>query len=469
MSGSVTEASMKLSPLPAIHPIPSKAQPATYHTSPMESLRQPLALSLILVAACTPVADDTGPRASEVRPREATRVRTTAVVQREMVRRLETTTVVESDREITVLPRRGGTIVKVRAEEGDAVAAGQVLALIDQREATSAIEEARIALREAQDNCVKADIARRESAGRLERARLTSEQAERDFERNEKTGLVAQRDLDALRLTRDTTRQDLDVARLALDRTEFEVKAAATARERAELRLAREELNLSHTEVTAPFQGTIASRTVRLGDSVTAASPLFVLTDSSHLRAIFHRPQRELALFAAGTGDSAGTAAGGLSLEVIATSEALPNARIHGRIQRVSPTIDATSGSFRVTVDLSPDGPGPQFLPGMLVRLEIITDRHANAIVVPKRALKREGEAAHLFVARSGRAVRVDVTLGYAEDELTEVNAAQGQSLANGERVIVVGNRDLEDGDEVTDDPLDDSAAETVGAATLSD
>ena len=362
----------------------------------MEPLRSPLALSLILLAACTPKPDDTGPRASEVRLREATRVRTAAVVEREMVRRLETTTVVESEREITIVPRRGGNIVEVRAEEGDSVSEGQVLALIDQRDANSALEEARIALREASDNCVKADIAKRESAGRLERARLTSEQAQREFERNEKTGLVAQRDLDALRLTRDTTRQDLDVAQLTLDRTDFEVKAAATAKERAQLRLEREELNLSHTEIKAPFPGTIASRTVRLGDSVTTATPLFVLTDSSKLRAVFHRPQRELALFNGAATSATSDGSTGLSLEVLATSEALPGVEVRGRIQRVSPTIDAASGSFRVTVDLSPDGAdsaGPGLLPGMLVRLEIITDRHAEAIVIPKRALQREGEA----------------------------------------------------------------------------
>ncbi|MDP6954631.1 MAG: hypothetical protein QF599_01550, partial [Planctomycetota bacterium] len=203
----------------------------------------------------------------------------------------------------------------------------------------------------------------------------------------------------------------------------------------------------------------IASRTVRLGDSVITATFLFVLTDSSKLRAVFHRPQRELALFNGAATSATSDGSTGLSLEVLATSEALPGVEVRGCIQRVSPTIDAASGSFRVTVDLSPDGAdsaGPGLLPGMLVRLEIITDRHAEAIVIPKRALQREGEAAHLFVLRDGQAQRVDVTLGYAEDELTEVTPAAGHSLAAAERVIVVGNRDLQDGDEVTDSPLDD-------------
>jgi membrane fusion protein (multidrug efflux system) len=420
----------------------------------MDSLRSPILLALALLGACSPSDPRTSPRASEVRVREATRVRTRAVEKREMVRRLETTTVVESDREIPVMPRRGGTIVEVRAEEGDEVAAGQVLAVIDPRDALSALEEARIALREAQDNAVKADIIRREAEGRLERARLTAGQAERDFKRNEKTGLVAQRDLDALRLAQDTTKHDREAAELALDRTAYEVKASATALERSELRLAREELNLSHTEVTAPFAGTVALRTVRLGDSVTTASPLFVLTDGNHLRAIFHRPQRELDLFTPATGSN-GQTASGLSLEVVARSEALPGIDVRGRILRVSPTIDATSGSFRVTVDLSPRGAGPRLLPGMLVRLEIITDRHADALVVPKRALRREGEAVHLFVLRDGSASRVDVTIGYAEGNFTEVVPAAGQSLQTGDRVIVVGNRDLEEGDEVTDEPMD--------------
>ena len=39
---------------------------------------------------------------------------------------------------------------------------------------------------------------------------------------------------------------------------------------------------------------------------------------------------------------------------------------------------------------------GPRLLPGMLVRMSIVTDRHADALILPKRAIQREGE--RLFV-----------------------------------------------------------------------
>ena len=52
----------------------------------------------------------------------------------------------------------------------------------------------------------------------------------------------------------------------------------------------------------------------------------------------------------------------------------------------------------------------------MLVRIEIVTDRHPNALVVPKRALRWEGERSYLLaVDASGTLRRVDVRDGSYE------------------------------------------------------
>ena len=121
--------------------------------SPPRSLQ---AIGLLLCAALPPFAVSCGgspganaPQAAGLKKREAARVRAEPVAQREMVRTLESTTVVESEKEIKLYPRASGTLVELDVEEGDAVVAGAVLARLDPREAQAKVDEARVALKEA--------------------------------------------------------------------------------------------------------------------------------------------------------------------------------------------------------------------------------------------------------------------------------------------------------------------------------
>ena len=426
-----------------------------------------LAPLLVLVAvatvlpACQP-QDQDGPRlAGDAKRREPTRVRTALVEQREMVKTLTTTTVVESENEIRIFPRVTGVVVEVHVEEGDEVQEGALLALIDARDSAAVLAEMRVALREAEDRIETAKLFKREAVSRVEGLKAACDQAKRDFERNQKNrGLISESALDALQLTCDRTRAEYETALLAADRAQLDEKAAHTAVERSRIQLGRQELNHSYTRILAPFAGVIASRAIKIGDTVTSGEVLgtgtaaFVLTDTEHLRAVINRPQRELVLFAPDRTLAAlpdGSSRPQPSAEIRATAEALPGYDFRGLIRLVSPSIDATSGNFRVTIafDRPPDLVGPWLLPGMLVRLEIVTDHHAEALVVPKRALRREGDVTLLFVARDGIAHRVEVDEGFSDEESVEVLTVEEGALAANDTVIVVGNRDLEDGDEI--------------------
>ncbi|MBK7641724.1 MAG: efflux RND transporter periplasmic adaptor subunit [Planctomycetes bacterium] len=433
-----------------------------------------LVLLACLAAACSGKSPaDPGASAAALKKREAPRVRAEPVVQREMVRTLESTTVVESEKEIKLFPRASGTLLEMKVEEGDSVEAGAVLALLDAREAQAKVDEARVALQEAQDSDAKLAIQEREAQSKVESARLGMEQKVREYDRNEKAaGIISEQALDQLRLARDTSRSDFDAAKLALERAQADTKASKTTQEKSRLALERAQLDLSYTQVVAPFAGVIAQRSVKVGDQVSPATQAFVLTDAQNLRAVFYRPQRELALFQPAAGQQEGLSA----IEIRASAEALPGVALRGQIQLVSPSIDAQSGNFRVTARLETAGGKNEprkLLPGMLVKLSIVTDRHPGALVVPKRALRREGEANLLFVVREGHARRVEVDEGFTDDQFEEVIPHEGFTLAPGEAVVVVGNRELEDGAEVeleasapkpVEKPADKPAAENAAA-----
>ncbi|MEM9382069.1 MAG: efflux RND transporter periplasmic adaptor subunit [Planctomycetota bacterium] len=442
------------------------------------------ALAGLGLAACAPsgadaadgeereAASDDEPAFEGLKRAQATKVLTTPLGQREMVRLITTTVTAESETEIQVFPRTAGMVQKVLVEEGDRVRKDDVLLELDPREFQAALDEARIALREAEDAKRNLQLTLDETVAMIERAQLTYDQSKRELERKEDaSNVISRNDLDLLRLSVSTNKADLAAQEIASEKARAALASQEIAIERAQLQIARAELDLSFTKVVAPFDGVIARRDVRIGDLVSNAASVFVLTDMDNVRAVVSRAQRELSFFReaeerarkASDGDASGREA----LDIVIEPEALPGSRYTGRILFVSPTIDPTSGQFRVTIGVDQPGAGDPrrpVLPGMLLRVRIVTERHPDALVVPKRALLREGDSYFVFVVEDEAARRVRVREGFTDDEEVEVIPETEGSLQAGGAIVVVGNRELDDGDRVEPAPWRVEAASTVSS-----
>lgn len=461
-----------------------------------------LATLVALTAACRPGGDAEAsePLSNELRKREATRVRTARAHIQEMVRLVSTTTTIESERQIEIFPRVGGVIIKLKVEERDRVDADQVLAVLDHREADEQVADAELALTEAQDALEGLKLAKAEATERSLSAELAFVAAKNEYDVNKKAyddnqsaRLISRIDLQKLKLTQDTNERTWKANQIAESRADLDLANQENVIKRAENALRRQELALSFTNITAPFPGVVAQRTVREGDTVSSSGALFVLTDPEHLRCIVLRPQRELPFFEGvmrgdSQDDPSASAAAVRSIEIRAVPEAYPDHEYQGTIEIVSPTIDKESGSFRLTISLAQptkNDPRPRLLPGMLVRLSIVTEREPNALVVPKRALRREGDRYYIYVVEDSTAKRVEVVEGFSNDELVQITfpgivAGDAAPIVNGTEVVVVGNRDLEDGEQVqaeltgvtdeesdpsTEEPSDDGAAASTTPA----
>lgn len=212
------------------------------------------------------------------------------------------------------------------------------------------------------------------------------------------------------------------------------VSADAHEKIRSELEIQRAavdiaELELAYTRVVAPISGVIAQRMVKQGNLIQANSPLFKIVDASRLEAVLNVPERELATLRPG-------------LPVSMQVDAVPGRDFAGRIDRISPVVDAGSGTFRVTATFADQ---PALWPGMFGRIGVVYDQREDALTVPRDALlEGEGEPA-VFAVREGKAVRVPVELGYQDGSLAEIRAG----LAEGEQVVTVGKVALRAGAEV--------------------
>ncbi len=194
---------------------------------------------------------------------------------------------------------------------------------------------------------------------------------------------------------------------------------------RAELGLAK--LQLDHTEIRAPFDGVVVARHIKVGNMIEQNAPVFRVTTYEPLIARLHVPERELNKLAVGQA---------AALRV----DALPGQDFEGIVDRVSPVVDANTGTFAVFVAL--EDTGGKLKPGMFGRLDIVYDVHADAVLVPRAAVVIEDAKSAVFVIRDGHAQRQAVTTGYANNGSVEIL----DGIQPGDQVVTVGQNSLKDG-----------------------
>jgi membrane fusion protein (multidrug efflux system) len=185
-------------------------------------------------------------------------------------------------------------------------------------------------------------------------------------------------------------------------------------------------LELSYTNIVAPIDGVIAQRMVKQGNLIQLNTALFRIVDARKLEAVLNVPERELATLRQG-------------LEVSMQVDALPGKVFKGTIDRVSPVVDAGSGTFRVTCAFDSNA---MLKPGMFGRIGVIYDQREDALTIPRTALLEDAGESAVFAVRDGAAVRVPIEIGFISGELAEIRSG----LSEGESVVTAGKVTLRDG-----------------------
>jgi membrane fusion protein (multidrug efflux system) len=297
--------------------------------------------------------------------------------RKELLATYSGTATLEAEADADVIAKVQGEVQKLLVEEGDRVAAGQLLAALDGRQL------------------------------RLEAAQAAAELAklERDYRRqvelNQK-GLVAAGTFENLRYDLEALRARHDLA----------------------------ELQLSYTEIRAPFAGVIAARHIKLGQTVQPNATLFRITDPSPLKAHVFVPERELKRLKPGQ-----TA----SVQV----DAAPGRTFLARVSLVSPTIDTRTATFKATVEI--DDASGELRPGMFARVGIVFERKQQALQIPRIALVETDGERSVFVVQSGVARQLSVGTGLSDAGNVEIL----EGLSGDEQVVVVGQSGLKDGNKV--------------------
>jgi membrane fusion protein (multidrug efflux system) len=289
----------------------------------------------------------------------------------------EATANLESDADAPVLAKVAGEVTELLVVEGQQVEQGQILARLDG-------ERLKLEMLVAK--------------ARLEKARG---EYQRYVDLHER-GLVSKTMFDGLKY-------DLD----ALNAT-YELK----------------KLNYGYSDIRAPIAGSVTSRDIMLGESLTVNQPAFRITETRKLLAYLQIPQAEFSKFSAGQRAS-------LSVN------SLPGERFDADLIRISPTIDTRNGTFRATMEVN-NGDG-LLAAGMFASFSVTYDEHRDALTIPLRALIQEDERTSVYVVRNQEAELRTIDTGLRSNGRVEVLGG----LSEDEQVVIDGHSALKDGSKV--------------------
>jgi len=254
-----------------------------------------------------------------------------------------------------------GVLVDLRADVGDRVAKGTVLARLDDREQRARVARAKAAIEQAQANLQKAD------AG-LEKAQANFTNAKSISERRQK---LVQSSVASVE-TAETAKAAEDAARADVGLATSDVTVAQAAISDTQAQLQQESATLDFHTLTAPYDAMITARSKELGSALAAGEPVFTLIDPQSVWVLAFIDESK-----------AGEIKVGEPAQIVLRSR--PSQRLSGRVVRIEPESDRVNEERKVEVgfDHLPD----DFNLGEQAEVYITTRHLAQATLVPEAAI----------------------------------------------------------------------------------
>jgi len=239
----------------------------------------------------------------------------------------------------------------------------------------------------------------------VQRAQAAYDLARTEFERDRAIyakGIIPTAEYDANRTRMETAKADLDNA----------------------------ELQLTRCTITAPMHGVVRKIDAKVGLQLAVGDPLAEILEIDRLKAVVGIPESEVAAIR-------GLAAIDISLQ------ALRDRTVAGKVHFLSSSPDTLARLFRL--ELAVDNPDGEILPGMFFRADVVKKTVPDAIAVPFYSVISRNDEQYVYVEEDGVVAKRPVEIGIMEKWMVQVTSG----LRPGDRLVVEGHRDVEDGQKV--------------------
>lgn len=352
---------------------------------------------------------------------------------------------VRTQQSVSLSTRLSGRITELSVEEGDHVAAGQVVARIDVSnleaqagQAAAGIDLAQASVYESQQGVPQAEAGTRaavarqaELAAHLQEARTAQRQAETDRGRAAylyKEDAVAKADLDraesALRMARErVTAAQAAIAQAQAEqsraRAGVQQSQASVERSRAAVEVARSTARLAESELPygtlrVPFAGVVIRKLAQVGEVTTPGRPLLQIDDVAHLHLEVDTPESVLRSVRIGQK---------VRVEISSLTR-----DIDGQVYQIVPSADPRTRTFVVKVRLASTR---GLVPGMFGRV-LLSKGQRTTSRIPASALVRRGQLVSVFVVDRDNVARM--RLVKIKGDGSEVEVLSG--LEAGDRIV---------------------------------
>ncbi len=315
----------------------------------------------------------------------------------------------------TVSAKVMGEIRKVLVQEGDTVAAGDILVVIDDSQLSARLQQAEAALAEANQGAFAAQAA-------FESARASSELAEKTLRRYEmliENESVSRQEFDEVKSRYNQAAGGLSQAKSMRD-------AAQNRIEQAQAGLLAAKSSYDDTTVTAPYDAVVTGRLADKGDLASPGVPLIQLETIGSSEVHMVLPETHIRQVKVGD-----------KLPVYIPS--IQKEALSGEIKTINSAANPATRSFQVKVSL-PDVPAIQV--GMFARV-LIPIGQSEMILVPETAVIAHGQLSGVYVVDADhiarfRLIRPGRFFG------SQVEVLSG--LKNGDRFIINPGQTVVDG-----------------------
>ncbi len=306
-------------------------------------------------------------------------------------------------------------VAEVLVERGQFVAAGQVVARMEDQDARNLLHEAQ---------ATEAQIRERLGLGdgqpfdalktpEVQQARATLERAEADYKRFVQLleeGAVS-------RAEHDLRRADYLAAKAQYDTAVNQMRQLYQSLLAQKVRVAMGRKAVEDTIIRAPFSGVIAEKAANVGRYTKKGDRIATIVRIDPLRIELTIPEGAVAAVRQ-------------RQKVSFSVQSHPDRRFEGTIAYVGPAVHADSRALVVEAIV----PNPKALlqPGLFATARIELPAGRSSVTVPAAAVKSEGGVFKVFLARGDRAEVRIVQVGREADGRVEIL----RGLAAGERVV---------------------------------
>jgi HlyD family secretion protein len=195
-----------------------------------------------------------------------------------------------------------------------------------------------------------------------------------------------------------------------LNPSERTLTTAKVQLEQAKLSLEQAQKQLENAKIVAPFDGLVTAANAVVGGPGNSTTTI-ELTDASQYHVDVLVDETEVSQVKVGQ-------------KVTLTFDALPDAKVTGKVSRINPAGTVSNGVVNYTVRVNLDPTEAALRTDMTATASVIIDTHANALAVPGGAIRSDSQGGYYVnvVGSDGTAKQVKVTTGYTDGDLTEVS-----------------------------------------------